>query len=66
MNLERYLLYCNADGTCSLKCEGDDGPSHPCVSLVDGVALAQDLKGDGRMQLTVFDPEGKVMLRSFA
>ena len=66
MNLERFLLYCNADGTCSLKREGDQSPPRPCENLVDGVAMAQDLKGDGRMQLTVFDPDGKVMLRSFA
>jgi hypothetical protein len=66
VNLERYLLYCNTDGTCSLKREGDDGPPRHCENLMDGVALAQDLKGDSRMQLTVFDPDGKVLLRSFA
>jgi hypothetical protein len=66
VNLERFLLYCNTDGTCSLKREGDHGPPHQCDSLVDGVALAQDLKGNRAMQITVFDADGKVMLRSFA
>jgi hypothetical protein len=66
VNLERFFLYCNADGTCSLKREGDQATLQRCDSLVDGVAKAQDMKGDNSMQLTVFDPEGKVMLRSFA
>jgi hypothetical protein len=66
VNLQRFLLYCNPDGTCSLKREGDNAPPHRCENLVDGVALAQDLKGEARMQLTVYDPKGNILLRSFA
>ena len=66
MSLQRFLLYCNPDGTCSLKLEGEALPPQVCENLVEGVVLAQNLKGENQMQLTVYDPEGRVLLQSFA
>jgi hypothetical protein len=66
VSLLKFLLHSNPDGTYILKREGDPAPVRECESLVEGVTLAQELKGDAQMQLTVYDAKGRLLLRSFA
>jgi hypothetical protein len=62
----RFFLYCQTDGTCSLKRAGDDAPPRPCASLIEATQMAHELKGESNMHLTVYDPAGNVLLQSFA
>jgi hypothetical protein len=62
---DRYLIYCHLDGSCSLKHDSPGARTHHCRSLVDTVRLANDLKTCAQMHLTVYDPVGKLLFRSF-
>ena len=64
---ECFNLRCQADGTCTVQRAGEEtAPRHTCATLVEAVTFAQTLKTGRRMQMTVYDPEGKVLLQSFA
>jgi hypothetical protein len=65
-SIDRFSLYCNVDGSCSVKRVGDEAPAHLCPNLVEAVGMAQDLKSEAAIQMTVYDPAGKVLLQSFA
>ena len=62
---ERYLLYCHADGSCSLKRNAAGTSTHHCTDFVAAINLAQDLKTAEQIRITVYDRTGKVLLQSF-
>jgi len=57
--MPEFFLFCEADGRCVLKQEGDDA-TRDFSDVLEAITFLRELNGGRKATLTVYDPTGRV------